>query len=438
MLFLDYSLAFRLTSFQGAASRPLEAFRAPVKPTQLQPSKPHFNFSSSQRLDPHRPAPETATDENFRSFPFDAAMLVDPSAIHPGIGNVFRRSRISTRRALIYFRRAFHAQGFMRALVVKLLPPQIQRRLFRRPGFQLAGNIPVHSFVTTVVLRMARPTAFQINPQGHPPNRQPAQTKERLRVRKGCAVVTADGFGQAILLKQTLKTQTHSFSAGVRQATQLQQITAVFVPHGQRFATLSRRIIPPTLEVHRPDLIGCPASALTPQLPRRRCRPSARPRFRQARPRQHSLETAFRSRRAVHPQIQSPYLARPPIRMQILEAHHLANHFRTQLISMASRSARFFRQPFHPPPQQPPPPFVASLGTNPIFGAQGAEVIRSQCLQCKLDSLIHRFTLFPRHSEAYRSGLPSLSVTYVLNQYRHLCFEPAPLLRQNSSPEFNG
>jgi hypothetical protein len=139
MLLSDYTLAFRLTSFQGAASRPLEAFRGPVKPTQLQPSKPHFNFSVSQELESHRPSPETATDENFCAFPFDQTMLVDSPAIHPG-----------------------------------------------------TGNVPAYSFMPAIVLRMPRPAAFQINLQSHPPNRQPAQTKEHLRVRKRRAVVTAN------------------------------------------------------------------------------------------------------------------------------------------------------------------------------------------------------------------------------------------------------
>jgi hypothetical protein len=30
--------------------------------------------------------------------------------------------------------------------------------------------------------------------------------------------------------------------------------------------------------------------------------------------------------------------------------------------------------------------------------------------------LIHRFILFPRHSEAYRSQTPLLNVSYVMNQ----------------------
>ncbi len=276
-----------------------------------------------------------------------------------------------------------------------------------------------------IVLGMSRTPAFQINPQGHPPNRQPAQTKECLGMRKGRAIVAANGLGQAILLKQTLETQPHALRPGVGQPAQLQQISTIFVSHRQRFTPLPRWIVPPTFKVHRPHFIRGLAPALSPQPSRLGCRPSLAP-FRQTRPRQHPLETAFRGRCPVHPQIQRPDLTRAPIGMQLLEPHHLTNHLRTQLLRMPLRPARLLRQPLHAPTQQTLPPLVPRLGTYPILGTQHAKVVRAQRFHRKLNPLFHRSIRFPRHSRAYCLQPASLSVTYVLNHPCYSCSEPAP------------
>src|ERR1700693_4114492 len=65
------------------------------------------------------------------------------------------------------------------------------------------------------------------------------------------------------------------------------------------------------------------------------------------------------------------------------------------------------------------------LGADPILLAQRSKIQRSQRLQCKLSSLIHRFTLFPRHYRSFYSGSALKSVTYVLNLLCYLCPEPA-------------
>src|SRR5580700_7005948 len=162
MLVSGYRLALRLTSFQRAAGRPLEALRGPVDPTQQQPAKPYFNFSLGQGIESHRPPSETATDRNLCSLPIDLALLVDPPAIHPWISDVLGGSGVSPCRALVKVRRALHAQGLMGSFVVKLLPPQIQRLLLSGTWFQLLANVPVHSFMAAIVLRMSRTPPFQI------------------------------------------------------------------------------------------------------------------------------------------------------------------------------------------------------------------------------------------------------------------------------------
>jgi len=433
----SYRLALWLTSFQGAASRPLEALRDSVNPTQKQASKPRLSFPVGHRFQSHRPTMQTAADKNLRTFPFDFAMLVDFPAIHFRIAQVARTARILPCRPRVNFPRTFHPQRFMRPFVVKFLPPQVQRLLFRRPGFQLAGNIPVHSFMAAIVLRMTRPTAFQINPQGQPPYRQPAQPKECISMRKRRTVITPNGRRHAMLFKQSLKTQPHCLRFGVGQPPQFQNVAAVFIPHGQRLAPFPLRVIPPAFEVHRPNLVGCLRPAFASQ---RACfarLTPARSRLGHSRPGEYPFETALRGCLSVHPLIQSPNLARPPIWMKPFEPHHLADHLRTQLLRMLVRPARFLRHSLQPSTQQPIPPLVAGLGTDAVFGTQRSEVVRAQRFHRKLNSLIHRFTRFPRHSEAYRSFLPALSVTYVLNLHRHPCFEPAPNTRVSHSPELS-
>jgi hypothetical protein len=398
MLISDYLFVCRFTSFQRAASRPLEAFRGSINRTQQQTSKPHCDFSLGCGIESHRPTSETSADSDLCSLPIDLAMLVDPPAIHPGISNIFRCAGVHSRRALVNVRRTFHAQRLVGTFTVKLLPPQIQRGLLSGVRLKLLANIPVHSFMPTIVLRMSRSPSFQIDPQSQPPNRKPAQSKKCLRVRKGRTVIAANGSRQPIPLKQPLKTQTHRLGPAVGQSPQLQKITAVFISHRQRFAASTCGIIPPTFEIHGPHLVGRLASALRPQTPSFHRRPPPLARLGHPSPRQHSLETTFRCRATMHPLIQSSNLTRPPIRMQLFEPHHLANHLRTQLLGMAPRPARLFGHPLRPKTQQPSPPLVAGFGTDAILSTQRPKVVGSQCFQPKLYSLIHRSTLFPRHS----------------------------------------
>ncbi len=229
-----------------------------------------------------------------------------------------------------------------------------------------------------------------INPQGHPPNRQPAQTKECLGMRKGRAIVAANGFGQAILLKQTLETQPHALRPGVGQPAQLQQISTIFVSHRQRFTPLPRWIVPPTFKVHRPHFIRGLARALSPTAvpPRLPAVASRRPSVKPARA-SIRLKLLSEARCPVHPQIQRPDLTRAPIGMQLLEPHHLTNHLRTQLLRMPLRPARLLRQPLHAPTQQTLPPLVPRLGTLiPYWAHNTRKFVRCATLSSQTQSVV--------------------------------------------------
>jgi hypothetical protein len=120
----------------------------------------------------------------------------------------------------------------MRPFVVKALSPHIQSSLIACSFcFQLAANIFVHALMPGIVLRMTRPAPFQIDSQHHPPSGQAAQAKHSLPTGKGRAVIAADCFGQAVTLKDPLKTFAHRFAAGIFHRTHLQEVTAVLIPH---------------------------------------------------------------------------------------------------------------------------------------------------------------------------------------------------------------
>src|SRR5215472_178599 len=88
MLVSVYRLAFWLASFQPAASRRLDALRAPVNPTQQQAPEPGLDFCLGHRFQSHRPAAQAGADENLHPFPFDHSALVDSPAVHARIGEV--------------------------------------------------------------------------------------------------------------------------------------------------------------------------------------------------------------------------------------------------------------------------------------------------------------------------------------------------------------
>src|SRR5207248_383971 len=82
--------------------------------------------------------------------------------------------------------------------------------------------------------------------------------------------------------------------------------------------------------------------------------------------------------------------------------------------------------PLYSPKHQTLSPLVAGSCRNSILPAQRSKVSPFQRPQSKLDSLLHRFTLFPWHAEVLTSPHHSKSVTYVLNLLCIRCPEPAP------------
>jgi len=65
-------------------------------------------------------------------------------------------------------------------------------------ALQFQTDIAMQAFVRSVVLGMPGAASLQIDAQGHPPNREPAEPVHRTPTGKGTAIVTADGLRQSI------------------------------------------------------------------------------------------------------------------------------------------------------------------------------------------------------------------------------------------------
>jgi hypothetical protein len=63
----------------------------------------------------------------------------------------------------------------------------------------------MHPLMASVLLRIAGLDAFDIDAEAQPPDRQLAQAEQGVRAGEGDAVVGADRFGHAKVLKNTLK-----------------------------------------------------------------------------------------------------------------------------------------------------------------------------------------------------------------------------------------
>src|ERR1700732_3842540 len=111
-------------------------------------------------------------------------------------------------------------------------------------------------FVPTVILGLGRAASFQIDPQRYPPRREPAQAVQGLHAGKGCTVIGANGFGQAMALKDSLKGLSYALGACVVHGAELQHIATELITDGHGFASASLSPCPPALEVHCPHFVG--------------------------------------------------------------------------------------------------------------------------------------------------------------------------------------
>src|SRR5690606_19304352 len=204
---------------------------------------------------------------------------------------------------------------------------------------QFIAYIAVHPLMRTVVLGFSRPPPLQINSEGHPPRRQPAQAQHCCAGRKRRAVVAADRFGKAILFKQPLENGLHGLGLCSRHAAHFQHIAAPLIAHGKRLAPFPIPGVPPALEIHGPHIVWlfrCQTAANPPGFRA----PAPLALFHPAGLLEDSLEGAFRRSFSKLPRIQLADLLWPPLFVRLTQPCDLANDVLAKFLPIAVRLAR--------------------------------------------------------------------------------------------------
>src|SRR5580692_569506 len=186
----------RWLSWFMTPARTLETDLLRIKVSEQEAAKPNLQLALFSPLEPYLPTRQAPGEEDLLVLPAQLAVFVHQACCHPGIGQLHFCGGVRPARVPVQFRRTTHPQRFVGALLVKLLSPQLQRlgRCSLTQAFQLFSDVPMQSFVPSVILGMRRPTSFQIDPQGHPPRRQPAQSVQGLHAGKGRPIIRADRF----------------------------------------------------------------------------------------------------------------------------------------------------------------------------------------------------------------------------------------------------
>jgi len=194
-----------------------------------------------------------------------------------------------SRTGMINIGGSLHAQRFVRPDLVKLPAPDVQRRLpFEVVGpLDLVADVEVQAFVMAVVAGTRGSSPQQVDAQSHLPSRQTREAQESAHAGKRNTVGTADSRGQAVLGKERLEAGANRLGFGIGQGPCCQNLTAVLVAHGQSLAA-SFGIMPPTFEVHRPDVMAGRGHRMTAELPTQ-TGPALAPLVRQPAALQHAL-----------------------------------------------------------------------------------------------------------------------------------------------------
>ena len=110
--------------------------------------------------------------------------------------------------------------------------------------------------MTAVLLRVAGFDAFDGDTQAQPPHGESAQAEQGIGRGKGCAVVSADGVGQAEVLESPFKHGKGEVGLGGGQAFTAQQVAGAIIGDGERIAILLVAEQELALVVSAPEAVG--------------------------------------------------------------------------------------------------------------------------------------------------------------------------------------
>src|ERR1051326_17967 len=261
------------------------------------------------------------------------------------------------------------SQGLMRPLPVELLHPSIKPRLLgscavrcrlRRFRFQRA----MHSFVLTILLRLTWRDILHSNTQPQPPHAQSRQPTGSRRTKRR-SVIHPDDLRSAILLEPQLKLAAHLLMRRSSHHLATQYVTAKQIAGRQGIAAPPIARPKPTLEIHRPHVIGLHRfRQLRPGLHR----PSPPPPPRSHQPFSHQDSTKRARRWQPFQSVTccqfAPQFLRTPMRMTHSQTHHSPHPLLRTLMRTKMRSTAPLIYPSHPLRMKTPPPLITSLPTD--------------------------------------------------------------------------
>src|SRR5215471_21310158 len=111
---------------------------------QEQATKPNFQSVLGQGFEANIPSGQRSTEEEVLVIDFDCSFGANSSNAHLWIVQFVRRAFVFSLRRAIELTRTTHPKGFMRPLVVKALPPQVQGGLIGlAQRFNFTANVQV-------------------------------------------------------------------------------------------------------------------------------------------------------------------------------------------------------------------------------------------------------------------------------------------------------
>lgn len=233
------------------------AFEQPSDPecTEVDIPDPVIDFLQSDIL-----ADTDDLDVDPMPVPSNAAIGADVA--HLEVVGIFERGALVRHRSWgssIQGIRSLLVEGFMWAVMIKLLSEMIELALLRRKvgrwrsrGFRFQS--PVHLLMTAVLLWLARLDKFRQHAQADPPGREAGESGQGVGGERH-AVIGADPFGQAEFLEQAGKHGLGQVHPRGQQALTGEQVAGIAVGDREGIAIDAVAGAEVSFEVRTPGIV---------------------------------------------------------------------------------------------------------------------------------------------------------------------------------------
>ena len=304
-------------------------------------------------------------------------------------------------------------------LAERVEPPALraQARGRRRRRLLLEGLM--ETLQPTVLLRLAGIDALRHYPRLDQLNRKRRQTADPDR-RERRPVVRTDHLRQTKLPERRRHHRPGMAAVGPRQRLAAQQIAAVRIGQGQRFATRPVARPEPAFQIDAPHRVGIPTIRKRRRARRRSVTAAAR--HRKTLAPQQVADAALRRPPRFRFRLRQigPDLLRTPARVARTHRQKPIHHQRTHRLRMVQRRTAPVRKTHRPRLPVTLPPLVGNPAAYPVTTAKLRNRQRSIIpFQHHLQSFVHHTALIPGHDHLLGHAVhllpmsPVYSVTYV-------------------------